>query len=42
MAREEPRFQASSYDFKVDVPKFEGKLHPEEFLDWLRTIERIS
>ena len=42
MARKEPRFQASSYDFKVDVPKFEGKLHPEEFLDWLRTIERIS
>ena len=24
----------------MEVPEFEGKLDPEEFLDWLRTIER--
>jgi len=41
MVREGPRFQASSNDFKVEVPEFEGKLDPEEFLDWLHTIERF-
>ncbi|KAJ8633276.1 hypothetical protein MRB53_026612 [Persea americana] len=24
---------------KVDKPKFHGRLHPEEFLDWLNAIE---
>jgi len=33
MIREEPRFQASSNDFKVEIPKFKGKLDPEKFLD---------
>jgi len=41
MTRAEPRIQANTNDFKVKVPKFEGKLDPEEFLDWLHTIERV-
>jgi len=28
-------------DFRVDTPEFEGKLDPEEFLDWLSTVERV-
>jgi len=28
-------------DFKVKIPKSEGKLDPKEFLDWLNTIECI-
>jgi len=40
MARGEPRFQANN-DFRVEVPEFEGKLDPEEFLDWLYTVERV-
>ena len=28
-------------DFKVEIPEFEGKLVPDEFLEWLHTIERI-
>jgi len=41
MTREEPRFQATSNDFKVEVPEYEGKLDPEEFLDWLHIVERV-
>jgi len=41
MIREKPRFQASSNEFKVEVPEFKGKLDPEEFLYWLHTIERV-
>ena len=28
-------------DIKVEVPEFEGKLDPDEFLEWLQTVERI-
>ena len=31
----------SHFDFKVDIPEFEGKLDPDEFLDWLQTVERV-
>ena len=41
MTRQDSQFQASSNDFKVEVPEFEGKLDPEDFLDWLHTVERI-
>jgi len=34
MARPEPRMQAN-------IPKYEGKLDPEKFLDWLHTVERV-
>ena len=33
MARPEPRIQANTNDFKVEIPEYEGKLDPEEFLD---------
>jgi len=32
--RQKLRIQANTNDFKVEIPQFEGKLHPEEFLDW--------
>jgi len=41
MTREEPPFEANSNDFKMEVPEFEGKLNPKEFLDWLHTVERV-
>ena len=31
----------NSNDFKVEIPEFEGKLDPDEFLEWLQTVERI-
>jgi len=41
MARPEPRFQANTNDFKVEILEFEGKLDPEEFLGWLHTVEYV-
>jgi len=41
MARLESRFQANTNDFKVEIPEFESKLDPKEFLDWLHTVERV-
>ncbi|GJU08713.1 hypothetical protein Tco_1125143 [Tanacetum coccineum] len=26
---------------KVDIPNFEGKSHPDDFIDWLYTVERV-
>ena len=40
MTRPEPRIQANSNGFKVEIPEFEGKLDPKEFLDWMHTVER--
>jgi len=39
MARPKQQMQANTNDFKVEVPEFEGKLDPEEFSDWLHTIQ---
>ncbi|KEH33749.1 NB-ARC domain disease resistance protein [Medicago truncatula] len=33
------RRQTRMSDIKVDIPDFEGKLQPDEFADWLQTIE---
>jgi len=40
MTGPEPRFQANTNDFKVQILKLKGKLDLEEFLDWLHTFER--
>ena len=29
------------YDIKADIPKFEPKMQPDDFINWLTTIERI-
>uniref|UniRef100_A0A2N9EJL2 Integrase catalytic domain-containing protein n=1 Tax=Fagus sylvatica TaxID=28930 RepID=A0A2N9EJL2_FAGSY len=39
-----PRFLRNSrpgFDMKVDIPEFEGKMQPDDFIDWLTTVERI-
>ena len=37
--RREWRTPSNSNDFKVELPEFEGKLNPDEFLEWLSTVE---
>ncbi|EOX92171.1 Gag-pol polyprotein-like protein [Theobroma cacao] len=32
---------ARDLGIKVDIPEFEGRLHPDDFLDWLYTVERV-
>ncbi|XP_039140401.1 uncharacterized protein LOC120277608 [Dioscorea cayenensis subsp. rotundata] len=29
------------FDIKVDIPEFEGRMQPDEFVDWLHTVERV-
>nr|GEW06828.1 hypothetical protein [Tanacetum cinerariifolium] len=29
------------FDFKVDIPEFDGMKQPDEFLDWLHTVEKV-
>ena len=41
MTRPKLQIQANSNDFEVEVPEYEGKLDPEEFFDWLHTVERV-
>ena len=36
-----PQSQHRFNDFRVDIPEFEGKLQPDEFVDWLQTVERV-
>ena len=28
-------------DFRVEILEFEGQLNPDDFLDWLNTVERV-
>ncbi|GKB23468.1 reverse transcriptase domain-containing protein [Tanacetum coccineum] len=30
-----------SLGLRTEIPEFDGKLHPDDFLDWLQTVERI-
>jgi hypothetical protein len=39
--RRPPRRSARSDDIRVEIPDFEGKLQPDEFVDWLQTVERV-
>ena len=32
---------SNANDFRVDIPEFKGKLSPDEFLEWLHTVEHI-
>ena len=41
MTRPNAQIQANTNDFKVEIPKFEGKLDPEEFFDGLHTVVRV-
>ena len=40
-ARRNQRNSHPSLDFKVEIPEFEGRLDPDEFLEWLQTVERF-
>ena len=35
------RFQPNQNDFRVEVMEFEGKLNPDDFLEWLHTVKRV-
>jgi uncharacterized NAD(P)/FAD-binding protein YdhS len=35
------RKSSRSNDTRVEIPDFEGKLQPGEFVDWLQTVERV-
>jgi len=41
ITRQDSWNQASANDFKIEILEFEGKLDPEDFLDWLHTVERV-
>ena len=28
-------------DFKVEIPEFDGQLNPDEFVEWMNTVERV-
>ncbi|KAC9106147.1 hypothetical protein E3N88_46346 [Mikania micrantha] len=30
-----------SNEIKVDIPKYDGRLDPDEFIEWLNTVERV-
>ncbi|VFQ85201.1 unnamed protein product [Cuscuta campestris] len=34
-------YERGANDFKVDIPTFEGKNDPDDFLEWLKTVERV-
>ena len=31
----------SRFTPRLDIPKFEGRMHVDDFLDWLNTVERV-
>ena len=38
---DQPFGRFNDINMKVDIPEFEGKIKPDEFVDWLNTVERI-
>ena len=40
-ARRNQRNSNRSLDFKVEILEFEGRLDPDEFLEWLQTVKRV-
>lgn len=43
LPRRPQRYQNEYRDdnIKVDIPEFEGRMHGDDFIDWLNTVERI-
>jgi len=39
--RRRRRQSSNSNDFKIDILEFEGKLDPDDFLEWMQAVERI-
>jgi len=39
--RRESRPPNNFNDFKVAIPEFEGRLDPDDFLEWIQTVERV-
>ena len=39
--RRHRRNQSNFGDIKVEVSEFEGRLDPDEFIEWLQTVERV-
>jgi len=39
--RRERRQASNSNGFKIDILEFEGKLDPDDFVEWLQTVKRI-
>lgn len=39
--RNRHRHQQKEFGIKVEIPYFEGGVHPNEFIDWLHTVERV-
>ncbi|VFQ90312.1 unnamed protein product [Cuscuta campestris] len=37
----EENHERGATDFKVDIPTFEGRNDPDDFLEWLETVERV-
>ena len=33
--------ESSRFNPKFDIPEFEGRMHVDDFLDWLNTVERV-
>ena len=33
--------ESSRFNPKFDIPEFEGRMHADDFLDWLNTVERV-
>ncbi|GKV29618.1 hypothetical protein SLEP1_g38525 [Rubroshorea leprosula] len=33
--------KSTDLGIKIDIPNFEGRLQPDEFIDWLHTVERV-
>lgn len=41
IARRNFEFRQEPFNIKVEIPEFEGRAQPDEFIDWLLTVERI-
>ena len=37
----ERRKETNLNDIRVEVPEFKGRLDPDEFLEWLHSVERV-